>query len=581
MMRKISNRIVISYSLLIIALVIFLLLFFTDLIRAIHLDIIKDEMRGKIEFIELILKQRYPLRLPSNESRIREAVRELSQIINLRITLVDADGKVFADSEVGDIAGMDSHRYRAEISDSLSKGMGEAIRYSHTLRTDMLYTAKKYDEWIIRLAKPLYAIDQSEGRIRKLILLLGLIVTSITVVIAFFISKRVTGPVNEAIRFARRFSRGDYSSRILNYSDDEIGTLQKSLNGLADIIVEKMDTLMLEQNKLAITIEHIHDGICVVDSRKTVLIANRAFLESLDIKSECVGRKFFEVIRSSSFNARIEFALIRGEQANFEEELLTGQYCEVFISPIKEERAIQGILIVIHDITEKKRIDRLKTELVGNLSHELKTPIAIQRGYLETIRQYLSDTEPCREFLDKSLANVERQNSIINDMLKLNRIETAPHFAAERIDCSAVIANCVDILSQKAATRHVTITMDLEKIEGAGMIEANRFLAEEVFFNIIDNAISYNTEHGSVNISTESGARDIRVIISDTGVGIPEESIGRIFERFYRVDSSRSRETGGTGLGLSIVKHAAEILGWKIGVTSSGKGTEFTVTIPR
>lgn len=579
MFRKISNKITFSYTILVVFLVLFLLIFFNDLVRETHLNILKKGMLEKIGFIELSLKDVLAGgNLTPGNRALRVKVKDISKVINLRITAVDAGGAVIVDSDVDAVETMDNHRSRNEISSAFDTGTGDSIRYSNTLRIDMLYYAKKSGGIVIRLAKPLFEVEENLGRVRKLILFFGGVIIFVSLAIVAIISKKITGPIHETLDFAEKFSEGDYSRRILNYSDDEIGTLQKSLNKLADIIVEKIDTLILEQKKLKITIDSIHDGIAVIDHNKSVLIANRSFMSFLGVKTEYIGKKYFEVIRSSSFNSKVEFSLMNGESSEFEEEFLNGKYCDVFITPVKEEKTIQGILIVVHDITEKKRIDRLKTELVGNLSHELKTPIAIQKGYLETIKEYLDDRAMCMDFLDKSLVNVERQNSIINDMLKLNRIETSSSFTAEDIDIQETIMNCVGLLGHKASKKGVTITTDLD-LPGK-MIRANSFLAEEVFFNIIDNAINYNVENGRISISVRPGNREEVIVISDTGIGIPEDSVDKIFERFYRVDQSRSRSTGGTGLGLSIVKHAMEMLKWKVEVESGADGTTFTIHVP-
>jgi two-component system phosphate regulon sensor histidine kinase PhoR len=262
----------------------------------------------------------------------------------------------------------------------------------------------------------------------------------------------------------------------------------------------------------------------------------------------------------------------------FEQELGGGTYCDVTINPIRDEKLIQGILVVMHDITERKRIMELKTELVGNLSHELKTPVAILKGYLETILAHPDDPELLRNSLAKALVNVDRQNSIINDMLKLNLLETTDSFPFEPIDIGEVLDTCIGSLEPKITERGIHVTREKKDIPAA--VSGNRFLAEEVFYNLIDNAINYNRPEGKIIISSEITGSVLAVLISDTGIGIPRESIGRVFERFYRVDRSRSRATGGTGLGLSIVKHAAGLLGWTIQVASDASGTTFRIGIP-
>ncbi len=574
MPKKIRNKIILPFTLLIVLMVISLLVFFNNLIRETHLTIIKREMKEKTQFIEHVLIR---TQQPTNRHRITSTISELANIIRLRITLVEPDGTVIADSEITDIAAMDNHRYRIEISNALERGFGESIRYSNTLKIDMLYFAKRMDRMIIRLAKPLYEIDESLTKIRNLLIFIGILIIISSTVLITIISRRITRPVKETLEFAKQFSEGDYSRRILNYSDTEIGSLQRALNELADTIVDKIAILLLEQRKLQITIESIEDGIAVIDSQKKILIANRSFSSILNIHYPVIDRIYFEAIRGSSFNAKIEYSLAKGVSIKFEEKFLNGRICEVFINPITEEKTIQGILIVLHDITEKKKIDQMKTDLVGNLSHELKTPITILKGYLETIYENIDNDETNRDYIKKALASIDRQNSIINDMLKLNMLETSINIPMEEISLKKVIDNCIELLMPKVASHTIEIIKLIDTIDDS--IKCNRFLSEEVFFNLIDNAINYNRENGTVTIQSKRESNSLIITISDTGIGIPDESLDRIFERFYRVDKSRSRSTGGTGLGLSIVKHAIELLNWSIGVSSSNEGTTFTVEI--
>ena len=575
MFRKIGNRIIASFIILISALVVVLLFLVIDHIREYHHAILKREMAEKINFIELEIRNAPGRYLAGTVADRETRVKELSRIVNLRITLVDFNGRVIADSQYDKVDEMDNHRYRVEIRDALARGAGESIRYSSTLSSNMLYMAKKSDAEVIRLAKPLREVDESIALLRRYILIAGGIALVLSSLVVVVMARRITRPISETMSFARDFSSGDFSRRIPNYSNDEIGTLQNALNRLADTVVEKLGTLMFEQNKLEKTIESIADGIAVIGRDKRILVANGAFRSLLDIDAAVVGKIFFEAIRNRAMNARIEEVHATGRPEAFEEAFLNGRHCEIIIKPITGEQALQGILVVIHDNTERKRIEQMKTDLVANMSHELKTPIAILKGYLETMEPHLCEPDMARDLLHKAMANVERQNSLVNDILKLNRLETARDFQEEPIDLKEVIGDCIDILAPKAKTKDVTVVVAPGAASGG--TRGSRFLAEEVFFNIIDNAISYNREGGSITVTVAPRAGRTVVTVADTGIGIPEEALARIFERFYRVDKSRSRSTGGTGLGLSIVKHAAEILGWKIGVKSGSEGTTFTI----
>ena len=575
MAKKISNKITISISALIISLIIFLLIFFINLSRENHINIIKREMNEKIRLIEYHLNDNPDLLF--SKEKFKKEIYDISKIIALRITIINLNGIVIADSEIEHINNMDNHLYRIEIKDAKYKGSGECVRYSNTLDIDMLYFAKKYNDIIIRLAKPLHEVDEGVQKITGIILTAGILILLCSVIITILISRRITNPINEAIRFAEDFSGGNYTKRIRGCRDDETGTLQRSLNSLADIIVGKMDSLLLEQKKLEVTIESIHDGIAVVDHKKKIQIANKAFNSFLEIHTQPHNKMYYEVIRNRLLNAQIDYCLLQGKSSFFEEPLLNGKTCEVYINPITDRNIIQGILVVLHDISEKKRIEKLKTDLVGNISHELKTPVAILKGYLETINDSKDNKKQTAEFIKKAISGADRLNSIINDMLKLNMLETSSDFQNENINIKKIIEGCIEILNQKISSKEITIDAELEKIDS--YISANRFLAEAIFFNLIENAINYNRQNGKIKITAIESQNKISIFISDTGIGIPEDSLDRIFERFYRVDKSRSRSTGGTGLGLSIVKHAANLLLWNIRVESNSAFTTFTVEI--
>ena len=310
---------------------------------------------------------------------------------------------------------------------------------------------------------------------------------------------------------------------------------------------------------------------------RTVEFANSSFIMMFSSGTAVQGRKSYEVIRSRRINTRIDDALAKRKPLNFEEELSGGQVLEILITHVTGISGDVPLLLIIRDITEKKRIDRMKSDLVGNMSHELKTPIAIMKGYLETIQSNIADVKMSKMLIERAIENADRQNSLINDILKLHMIETSAEIVRERIDLEEIIQGCIKILTVKAADKNVRIDFS---IEAPSVLEnSSRFLSEEILFNIIDNAVNYNNSGGSVTVKLMNEGSSLVCLIRDTGMGIPAESIDRIFERFYRVDKSRSRATGGTGLGLSIVRHAADLLGWRISVKSDTGGTEFRIVL--
>lgn len=578
MLKKLSNKLIISYIILtvILAAVIFTLL--GSLLKTIHINIIKTEMSKYDELIDMEFSQMSIKPVPS--AALSKMVSELSEIMKLRITIIKVDGSVIADSEIQDFSSLENHQYRKEVIDAIGNGSGFSTRYSSTIKTDMLYYAIFKDNFIIRLSKPLHDVDQSLLSLKKQILNVSVAVLLVSIFMIVFISIKITKPFKETLNFASDFADGNYKKRILNYSNDEIGSLQKALNKMADKIVETINDHILEKKKLEATLDSISDGIAMIDSNKHIVIYNNSFLSMLGISSDIETRQYFEIIRNSTLNSRIEKNLKTGEKDSFEIEMSNDRFFEAVINPIREKKLVQGILIVLHDISEKRRIERIKSDLVSNVSHELKTPIAIVKGYLETIKENYNNREQSMNFIDRAIDNVDRQNALIQDIIKLSMIESAREFEKEKIDIRLIIERCLDLLAPRISNREITLINNLHPgIDYS--ITGNLFLVEEIFFNIIDNGINYNSQKGSLSISSTESANGLQIRISDTGVGIPSEYKDRIFERFYRVDRSRSRATGGTGLGLSIVKHAAMVLGWEISVDSDNSGSSFTVTVKR
>lgn len=577
MLKKLSYRLIASYIALISILVISFYFMVEGLLKKTNIEMMKKEMAHEIGMINSSIEVIKDPGLTSQE--LNKTLDTFSQLMRLRITLIRPDGSVAADTEAKDLSTLDNHFYRSEVYKAAHEGHGYSIRYSSTLSTNMLYYAIGYDRYIIRLAEPLFAVDESISELKSLTFRISVIVLFSSILVIVFISIKVTKPFNETLNFANNFAEGNYRKRILNYSNDEIGTLQRSLNRMADTIVETIDQHVFEKKKLEATLESISDGIAMIDSAKRILISNKAFTELLGINMETKEKPYFEVIRSRTINSGIEKSLSSGERDSFETEIMNDRYLEAVINPIKDDNNImQGILLVIHDISERKKIERIKSDLVTNVSHELKTPIAIVKGYLETIRENPDNREMLNDFIDRAIENVDRQNALIQDIIKLSMIESSKEFEKEEINIRQVILNCIDIVTPKITKKAIRLTTFFHS-DADYRITANQFLVEEIFFNIIDNGINYNNPGGRLDISAEKKDHGLIVNISDSGVGIPAEYLDRIFERFYRVDRSRSRATGGTGLGLSIVKHAAMVLGWEVSVSSDKNGTTFRIDI--
>lgn len=500
-----------------------------------------------------------------------------ARIKNIRLTIINATGTVLFDSAVDDEGSMENHLLRPEVQASLKEGSGHSVRYSDTVGYEMLYTAYSRDGVIYRASRSLDKVDEDIQHMRQKIIFAGIISLIISMVLAGYISFNVGGPVNEIINFATQFSEGNYSRRIMKFGQREFRKLQQALNHMADLIVETIENYKNEQKRLLLTIETINDGIAVLNCDGEVVLANNAFNRFFSNTLQPLGQMYYELIRNRDINMAVQKALETKEQVVLNEVSLNKWTVNLVLRPILDDEVSQGILMVVLDMSEQKRIRQIKSDLVSNVSHELKTPVAIIKGYLETIQENMDDRDMTEMIIEKALKNADRQNALINDIIKLNMLEHAGDMAIEQVSLQEVVVSCIDLLKPKIAEKNITVEVDLK--DSHEPIRGNRFLVENVMYNLIDNAINYNSEKGMLKVVSSVGGDGKKVVVKDSGIGIPPEAMDRIFERFYRVDKGRSRNTGGTGLGLSIVKHSIELLGWKIDVESDSSGTVFHIIL--
>jgi two-component system phosphate regulon sensor histidine kinase PhoR len=393
----------------------------------------------------------------------------------------------------------------------------------------------------------------------------------------FLYQTKIKKPLQKVLLFSDKLISGDYTFRISEDRYGEVFSIIRKMNLIADKIDYQIYRTEIEKKKLNDLFSNISDALAFIDNEGYLLTSNNSFKNIFSITSDSTV-KYYDSIRNSETNSAVK-KTIESKNEISKTVRISGKTYETLIKPVFYENSFHGLILSMRDITEKNKIDSFKRELVGNLSHELKTPITIAKGYLETIKNIPDDNNQRIKFIDKTIANLNRQNAIIGDMLKLNMLETTNVFEKENVRMENLISGIIDILTPKFAEKELNI--EYNKTSFDFTVKANRFLIEHVFFNIIDNAASYNTHNGRIIIENKIDGSYAQVTIKDTGIGIPEELRERIFERFFRVDKARSRETGGTGLGLSIVKHCLEILNWDIKVrSSSGNGSEFIITIP-
>lgn len=522
--------------------------------------------------------------------RLETFVTDLRAKTKCRITIIDNDGKVLADSQVTEVGvlGMENHKERPEIKAAYAGGVGVDIRRSPTLKIDMLYVALPVQDngrtkGILRLALTLESVQKELFSIRRIVVL-GL---TFALVFAFILGSLLAAgtiePVNRMIQVSRKFAEGDFTKRVFRSSKDEIGELAVTLNKMAEDIENKVREIESQNQKLTAIFNSMIEGIIVVDKNRRLVSVNPAVERIFGVSAgESKGKLFLEAIRNNDIYEVIEKALKNGKSVSGEIALVypVQKIFELSATPIFDGDEVGGCLAVIHDITEIRRLETIRSDFVANVSHELKTPLTSIKGFVETLLEgAIDDKENAKSFLNIIQDHANRLDTLVSDLLVLSNLESK-EIRLEKSDWDLREHAEEVIRAFKAQSNKRQIAVNNEIPPGV-KIRADRNRTEQVFTNLIDNAIKFNNDGGSIRIYSKDAGGGIKVIIEDSGIGIPEKDIPRIFERFYRVDKARSRELGGTGLGLSIVKHIIELHGGNVGVESAeGHGSKFWFTLP-
>ena len=385
--------------------------------------------------------------------------------------------------------------------------------------------------------------------------------------------------------WARSFAGGDFSRRISLSARDEMEELADSLNSMSRQIQSRMEESVADKSRLEAVFLSMFDGVMVIDQSGEIVLMNQALKEFLQVDSTVTGKKPLEVIRNIGIQELAERVLT--SHSRLESREITFLFPEERVllahaTPVLRADTIDGAVLVFHDITGLRRLEKVRQDFVANVSHELRTPVSTIRGYAETLLEgALEDKAHAREFLRIIYDDAERLTKLINDLLDLSRIESGKmKLALEGCSLEAVVDKVLTGMEKEAHKNSVTLKKEIPpRLAKARIDEA---AIAQVLFNLVENAVKYNNAGGSVTITARETDRGVEVSVTDTGIGIPQEDIPRIFERFYRVDKARSRELGGTGLGLSIVKHIIHAHRGEITVESKpGGGSTFLFTLPK
>ncbi|HPA85793.1 MAG TPA: ATP-binding protein, partial [Deltaproteobacteria bacterium] len=515
-----------------------------------------------------------PLMENERPEELDTLITAVGKDIQARITIIDSQGKVLADS--GNTASsMENHRHRPEVLAALTGSAGSSIRYSTTLDKDMLYVSLPLESTgrmpaALRLSIPLENIHVLLSAMRKDSLMLASAIILFSLLIALLFSHAVSSPIRLLSRASRRLAEGDFKSRVRLKTNDEIQELAESFNDMTERLEISFAELSSNKEELEGIVSSMSEALLALDDRGRVRLANRSAGDLFGTE-KVIGRYSWELIRAPELNGLIERA---SQQPAAESIDLEDKTYLCSVTPIRSGKAK---VILLHDITEMRRLEKIKKDLVVNVSHELRTPLTAIKGFTETLMEESTDSH--LEYLKVIKNHTDRLINIITDLLELSKLEAGEfRLDAEDVPLRALIESVLALFGPALTSKN--LTAGIEGPQQDVIIKGDPFLLEQLFTNLIDNAVKY-TEKGGITISLGSSQNIAVVKVTDTGIGIPREHLGRIFERFYVVDKSRSRRLGGTGLGLSIVKHIVTLHKGAISVTSRPYGgTAFTITLP-
>ena len=525
-----------------------------------------------------------------NSADTDDLADRIGQRLGVRATIINSEGVITGDSESGKegLSEFENHMMRAEVQDAIKKGFGQSKRFSTSVKKDMLYMAAPLGKdrlvGMLRLAIPLSDIELIESKMLKTIGMSIVFAIIATLIASFFVSILISKPLHEMSAIAKRLAAGDFSRKAVVRSNDEAGDLAKAINDMASEIDSKIRSVSSEKAKLEAILSSMFEGIMLTDKKGEILMLNPSIRKSFLIDSAFEGKRPLEVIRNNSVQEMVNKVLDEKSGIITQEIKVTmPEQKTMMVSgvPIVRDDIVEGAVFVFHDITELKRLEEIRKDFVANVSHELRTPISSIKGYAETLLDgKVDNAEHLKEFLNIIYQDSNRLASLIDDILDLSRIESGKmSMEFGPVDISPIVNRCINILDKAAKDKSISVILNipgkLSKVTG----DNNRL--SQVILNLLDNAIKYTPEGRSITISAACKEGAVQVDVSDTGIGISEKDLPRIFERFYRVDKARSRELGGTGLGLSIVKHIVQAHNGQVWVRSTlGQGSTFSFTIP-
>jgi two-component system phosphate regulon sensor histidine kinase PhoR len=495
---------------------------------------------------------------------IEQRAEQIGKITRTRVTVIDREGKVIAETDQEALS-LGSHFDRPEIQEARVRGRGTATRYSQTVGEEMKYVAlpiRKGDQIVgyIRLARPLVEVRKSIEEFTAILLRSFLVILISSVLVAFFFSRRITEPIRSMEQFTERLRRGEAPGTLLIRSSDEIGQLAENINYIVEELSKRIGALQEEKAKVEAAFSSAMDGILLLGIDGKIETVNQGMRNMIGERfGSILDKTPLEAFRNLDLQKALDQYRAAGQpvfhEITFGEE--PHAVFDVAITPVRGVEGSEGkTMLVFHDVTRLKKLERVRVDFVANVTHEIKTPLTAILGFVETLQEgAIEDKETARRFLTPITRHAERLNRLVDDLLTISNIELGEvRFYFDSVALSGAVEGAMNIIQHKAKEKNIQLNKQVP--EELPRIRADRDRLSQVLLNVLDNAVKFTPEGGSVTLTAEPAAgNEVVVRIADTGIGVPRDEISRLGERFYRVDKTRSRELGGTGLGLSIVKH--------------------------
>ncbi len=541
------------------------------LIRHAWAGMLRDQIETSLRERALLFASRVQGTPAAN---LPEVVAQASRAADARITVIDSSGKVLADSGA-DAEKMENHATRPEFVSALHGAVGSATRLSRTVGTQLLYVAVPIPGGAVRMASPLSSLREANRQIVADLLKSSLLAAALALLLAFFATQSIGRRLTRITDFAERVAAGDLSARIQESSGDEIAHVAAALDKTARKLEDGFAALQESRQTLETLLNSMQEAVIAVAEDGRVLWANER-MERLLPSGLRLGAPLVESLRDPEILDAVRAALqnrdITMERAA---KIFSGRIFDVTSAPMPGG----GAVAVLHDQTEIERVEKTRRDFIANVSHELRTPLTSIQGYSETLLDNHHSPEHTREFVEIIRKNATRMARLTEDLLVLARVESGEqNFRLQPTAPNELLHDAVQTFHDIATARGI----DLSVIDTAtSSVAVDRDAIHQVFSNLIDNAIKYGYSGGKILVGACDTADGVQFYVRDFGMGIPSEHLPRLFERFYRVDKARSRESGGTGLGLAIAKHVVRAHGGSIKAESElNHGATFYFTLP-